>query len=92
MENVLLFLRNSRELGFLCDCIIKACPPNVLLRTLGKVYVYDVVDFNFYFDGWQQLKDWAYKVSYDKTKNLSLTSVILKGRKTSMVFIKGVLL
>ena len=39
----------------------------------------------FYFDGWQQLKHWAYKVSYDKTKNLSRTSVILKGRNLCLV-------
>ena len=25
-----LFLRNSRELGFLCDCIVGVCPLNVL--------------------------------------------------------------
>ena len=25
-----LFLRNSRELGFLCDCIIGVCSLNVL--------------------------------------------------------------
>ena len=29
-ENKVLFLRNSRELGFLCDCIIGVCSPNVL--------------------------------------------------------------
>ena len=39
----------------------------------------------FYFDGWRQLKHWAYKVSYDKAKNLSLTSVILRGRNLSLV-------
>ena len=39
----------------------------------------------FYFDGWQQLKHWAYKVSYDKTKNLSLTNVLLKRRNLSLV-------
>ena len=31
LENFkVLFLRNSRELGFLCDCIIWACSSNVL--------------------------------------------------------------
>ena len=30
LENLkVLFLRNSRELGFLCDCTIGVCSPNV---------------------------------------------------------------
>ena len=105
LENFkVLFLRNSRKLGFLSDLIIYACSPNVLK------YVYNVVVLNRNYESFcipifilQPVLSYfpSYFISismidnswstelircrHDKTKNLSLTSVILKGRNISLV-------
>ena len=98
LENFkILFLRNSSELGFICalsrhvhlmflSICLKCCCLKRKLRIVfyPRLILFPIILY-FYFDGWQQLKHWAYKVSYDKTKNLSLTSVILKGRNLSLV-------
>ena len=78
-------LSSHVHLMFLSICLLCFC----LKRKLRIVFYPRLILFPiilyFYFDGWRQLKHWAYKVSYDKTKNLSLTSVILRGRNLSLV-------
>ena len=79
------FSETRGNLAFYVTALSRHC----LKRKLRIVFYPRLILFPiilyFYFDGWRQLKHWAYKVSYDKTKNLSLTSVILKGRNLSLV-------
>ena len=62
----------SRHVHLMClsTCLWCCC----LKRKLRIVFYPRLILFPiilyFYFDGWQQLKYWAYKVSHDKTKNL----------------------